>query len=191
MPFSDDTVLMEPICDKWFQHFIERRLALIRAYERGDLNKKEFLQSNLKDIDNSNVRPFFLADRLEKGIFNYQYYNALAKHYRMEARKVKNRRRNRRDYTHYLSLSEKYYGKKDETILDILKFMNFNDLYGYFIHCRNKDLEDELFEIVFVNYPEFILHSKSKQIYETLCDHNVFHEDKKRSIIDNYINDSY
>ena len=191
MPFSDDIVLVEPICDKWFQHFIERRLALIRAYERGDLNKKEFLQSNLKDIDNSNVRPFFLVDRLEKGIFNYQYYNALAKHYRMEARKVKNRRRNRRDYTHYLSLSEKYYGKKDETILDILKFMNFNDLYGYFIHCRNKNLEDELFEIVFVNYPEFILHSKSKQIYETLCDHNVFHEDKKRSIIDNYTTDSY
>ena len=128
---------------------------------------------------------------MEKGIFNYQYYNALAKHYRMEARKVKNRRRNRRDYTQYLSLSEKYYGKKDETNLHILKFMNFNDLYGYFIHCRNKNLEDELFEIVFVNYPEFILHSKSKQIYETLCDHNVFHEDKKRSIIDNYINDSY
>lgn len=104
---------------------------------------------------------------------------------------MKHCRRSKRDYTHYLSLAEKYYGKKDETILDILKFMNYDDLYGYFIHCQNKKLEDQLFEIVFVDYPEYILHSKSKRIYEILCDHNVFHKEKKRSIIDSYINDSY
>lgn len=56
--------------------------------------------------------PLFLIDRLEKGIFNYQYYNALAKSYRMEARRVKRMQKSNRAYCRSLSLAEKYYGKK-------------------------------------------------------------------------------
>ncbi|MDD7363739.1 MAG: DUF6648 family protein [Peptoniphilus sp.] len=192
MHSSDHQALtMEPVCEKWFQHFMERRRALICAYERGDLNKREFLQSNLKDLDNSNVRPFLVIDRLEKGIFNYQYFNALAKRYRMEARHAKRRDKSNREYCHCLSLAEKYYGKKDDTILEILEFMNYQNLHAYHVHCRDKNLQDQLFEIVFIEYPEFILHSKSKEIYEKLCKHDVFIKEKKQSKIDGYINDPY
>ncbi|MDY3118021.1 MAG: DUF6648 family protein [Peptoniphilus sp.] len=189
--YDDDRLTMEPICDKWFQHFMERRSALIRAYERGDLNKKEFLQTNLKDVYNSNVRPFLRIDRLEKGIFNYQYYNALAKGYRMEARRLKRRQKCNREYSRCLSLAEKYYGKKDDTILEILEFVNYSNVYGYYVHCDGKNLQDRLFEIVFIEYPEYILHSTSKAIYQGLVKHHVFMEKKKRSKIDTYINDRY
>lgn len=189
--YDDDSMTMEPICDKWFQHFMERRSALIRAYERGDLNKKEFLQTNLKDMHSSNVRPFFLIDRLEKGIFNYQYYNALAKSYRMEARRVKRMQKSNREYCRSLSLAEKYYGRKDDTILEILDFVDYKNVYGYFVHCDGKKLQDRLFEIVFIEYPEYILHSTSKRVYEALVDRGVFMEEKKRSKIDTYINDRY
>lgn len=189
--FDDDGLKMEPICDKWFRHFMERRSALIRAYERGDLNKKEFLQSNLKDMHNSNVRPFLLIDRLEKGIFNYQYYNALAKSYRMEARRLKGRQKCNREYSRCLSMAEKYYGKKDETILEILNFVDCKNVYAYFVHCDGKKLQDRLFEIVFIEYPEYILHSTSREIYRYLLDRNSFKEEKMRSKIDMYINDRY
>lgn len=170
---------------------MERRHALIRAYERGDLSKKEFLQSNLKDLDNSNIRPFLIIDRLEKGIFNYQYFNALAKRYRMEARKVRRNRKGHREYSRCLSLAEKYYGKKDKTILEILEFVDYENLSAYHVHCQDKKLQDRLFEIVFLNYPEYILHSKSDAIYEKLCEHRVFMREKKQSKIDSYINDPY
>lgn len=189
--YDEDTWIMEPVCDKWFQHFIQRRSELIHAYERGDLSKKEFLQTNLKDMYNSNVRPFLVIDRLEKGIFNYQYYNAMAKGYRMEANRLKGRPKSNRDYSRCLSMAEKYYGKKDETILEILSFVEFKNIYGYFVHCNGKNLQGRLFEIVFLEYPEYILHSTSQTIYRRLVEHQVFMEQRKRSRIDNYINDRY
>ncbi|VEJ35481.1 Uncharacterised protein [Aedoeadaptatus ivorii] len=182
---------MEPVCDKWFEHFLERRNALIAAYERGDLDKKEFLECNLRDLNNSNVRPFLVIDRLEKGIFNYQYFNALAKSYRMEARKARIKPRSNRKYCRCLSLANKYYGKKDETILEILEFMEFREVYGYFVHCAGKNLDGRLFEIVFPAYPEFILHSTSKKIYDALLRNEAFLEETLRSKIESYINDRY
>ena len=104
---------------------------------------------------------------------------------------MKGRQKCNREYSRCLSLTEKYYGKKDDTILEILKFVDCKNVYAYFVHCDGKKLQDRLFEIVFIEYPEYILHSTSRRVYRYLLDRDIFMEEKMRSKIDMYINDRY
>ena len=62
-----------------FEVFFEKRHSLIIQFNNGDLTKKEFLQENFNFITSLNIKPFIKIDSFEKGMFNYQYYNSLAK----------------------------------------------------------------------------------------------------------------
>lgn len=183
--------LLEPIREDWFQHFIERRSSLIESYELGEIDKKEFLKKNIQDLHNRNLRPFLIIDRIEKAIFNYQYYNAMAKHYLILAKEIKYNKRKNKQYCNFLSLADKHYHLKDQTILDALEFSEYKNINAYFIRCNSKDLENSLYEIVFKKENHVIFHSKSKKILQRLREKSLLDDDLKVSLIESYINDKY
>lgn len=174
-----------------FEQFMEHRSFLIMKYSNGDISKREFLQYNYDYFVSVNARPYIKIDSYEKGMYNYQYFNGMAKYYRMLAREVKNTKKHSKYYNYYLNLGNKYYDNKDDTALDILKFLEFKNVECYFIKCDSQALEDVLYEIVLKDKTEAIFHSKSENLLCKLKDKGVFYPDKRESLIAEYINEKY
>lgn len=174
-----------------FEDFFEHRSFLIMQYTNGDLSKREFLNKNFEYFVCNNAKPYIKIDSYEKGMYNYQYYNVMAKYYRMLSKEVRNTKKHNRYYNYYLNLVKNYYHKKDESVLNILKICNFENVDAYFIKCDSKALKNELYEIVLYDKKEAIFHSKSKWLLEILQREKIFCPEMKRSIIDEYINERY
>ena len=166
------------------KYFLYRQ-GLINQYVKGDMTKAEYLERNLDAVLSLNIKPFQNIDSVDKGLFNYQYYNAMAKHTRL--------RQSGEDYEIRKEIQEQvdyYYQKKDKATLMVLKLMDFQNISAYFIHCRSKQLKGKLFEII-INRYEMILHSQSPVILNRLREERVFMEETRTSLIDGYINQKY
>ncbi|WP_073183372.1 DUF6648 family protein [Anaerosphaera aminiphila] len=174
-----------------FEDFFEHRSFLINKYSNGNITKREFLKYNYDYFISVNARPFLKIDSYEKGLFNYQYYNGMAKYYKMLAKEVKNTKKHSRYYNYYLNLGNKYYDGKDESALAILKLQDFEDVQSYFIKCDSDYLKDSLYEIVLENKTEAIFHSKAEWLLKILKEKKVFDSDVKTSLIEEYINEKY
>lgn len=174
-----------------FDRFFERRSYLIMQYTNGDISKREFLVSNYNYFISENVKPFIKVDSYEKGMYNYQYYNGMAKYYRMLAKEVRYSNKHNKYYNYYLNLGNKYYHQKDNSILSILKIQNFSNVDSYFIKCDSDKLENNLYEIVLGDKKEAIFHSMSKWLLDILKENHVFCDKKRKSLIDEYINERY
>ena len=61
------------------QKYFKYRQSLIDQYAKGDMTKREYLQKNYEAVVYGDIGPFRNMDTVEKALFNYQYYNALAK----------------------------------------------------------------------------------------------------------------
>ena len=168
--------------EKYFAY----RQGLIDQYVKGDMTKQEYLGYNLDAVLGLNIKPFKNVDTLEKGLFNYQYYNAMAKDARIQ----------RSYYDNYelkkevLEQSEYYYMKKDSATMKVLKILDFKEVSAYFINVRSNHLKNRLFEII-VNKYEMVLHSQSEAILNKLREERVFTEGTRTSVIDGYINQKY
>ncbi|MBC7088316.1 MAG: hypothetical protein H5T96_07595 [Tissierellales bacterium] len=174
-----------------FDIFFENRSSLILKYENGDISKKEFLENNYLFVKSMRLNPFLKVDSFEKGMYNYQYYNVLAKYYKMLSKEIKGNKKQIKSYVTYLNKANNYYHLKDNTILEILKLINFNGAIAYFIQCESKSLSDKLYEIVLLDYKEAIFHSKATWLLEILMAEGIFDVQKRKSIIDEYINEKY
>ncbi|RKD31578.1 hypothetical protein BET03_12350 [Thermohalobacter berrensis] len=174
-----------------FDKFFNQRDALIIQYMNGDITKREFLQLNFDYIQRLRIEPFTKIDSYEKGMYNYQYYNMMAKYYSMMASDVKKRNKHAKYYNTYLSKSSYFYRQKDKSTLKLLKHLNFENIDAYFIKVRSKYLRNKLYEIVLKDYDNAILHSKSKWLLRILREEGVFTEGVKESLIDEYINEKY
>lgn|SRR5690625_2879958 len=174
-----------------FDDFFEQRSYLIFQFEGGEISKKEFLEQNYNLVRKTNIRPFLRIDSYEKGMFNYQYYNVLAKYHNMLAKETKNTRRHKRYYPYYLNKGNNYYHEKDKAALGLLKHLKFKGIEAYYIDVESRVLKDELYEIVLLDYKEAIFHSKSKWLLDILREEGVFIEGVKTSLIDEYINEKY
>lgn len=173
----------------WFKRFLKIRSELIAAYENGTISKREFLRKNVNFFNETNMRPFFTVNSLEKGIFNYQYYNSLAKRYYILARQKKYV--DKRRYNHYLNLCTKHYDLKDRTILAILEYIDYDPIEAYYIETDSKELQNKLYEIILLNQKEAIFHSKANWLKQRLIEKGKFKEGIYPSIIDGYINEKY
>ncbi len=174
-----------------FERFFDNRSSLILQYGNGDLSKREFLEQNFDLVRKSNLRPFLRVDTYEKGMFNYQYYNVLAKYYTMLAKEIRDTRKHNKYYTYYFNKGNNYYHEKDKAALNILKLIAFKGVEAYFVKVESKFLKDKLYEIVLLDYKEAIFHSKAKWLLDILREEKVFIEEKKTSLIDSYINETY
>ena len=167
------------------QKYFNYRQALIDQYIKGDMTKREYLQRNLDAVLSLGIKPFKHIDNIDKGLFNYQYYNALAKDASMAARSV--------DSENALIYNEKcsyYYSKKDKATMKILELAEFKDVEAYIIRVRSKELKNKLFEIILEN-KNMVLHSMNPAILNKVKEEGVFTEGTRKSVIDGYINHRY
>ncbi|MDY0235159.1 MAG: hypothetical protein RBR71_03990 [Gudongella sp.] len=174
-----------------FETFFENRSALILQYENRDITKREFLEYNYDFVTSMNVKPFLKVDSYEKGMYNYQYYNVLAKYFRMLSMEIKNVKKHQRQYVHYLNKGNNFYNEKDKSALAVLKLIEFKGVESYFVKCESKLLKDKLYEIVLLEYKEAIFHSKAIWLLDILKSEEVFSDKRRISIIDEYINATY
>ena len=174
-----------------FEKFFEHRSSLIMQYNNGDITKREFLEYNYHFMGQLNCGPFQRIDSFEKGMYNYQYYNGMSKYYRMLAKEVKHTKKHNRYYNHYLNLGNNFYREKDQSILELLKFLNYENVHAYIIKVDSKALQDQLYEIVITDRKEAIFQSKAPWLKEILKEEGVFDDEVKTSKISDYINERY
>lgn len=177
----------ENIFDRFFKH----RDSLIIQYKNGDMTKREFLKENFDFVQKIRLKPFTKVDSYEKGIYNYQYYNVLAKYYNMLAAEIRNEEDFNKQCKSYIYKANYYYNEKDKATLKLLRFLEFKNVDAYFIKVESEFLNDKLYEIVLKDYEFAIFHSKSKWLIKILREQGVFSEGKKKSLIDGYINEKY
>lgn len=168
------------------QKYFDYRQALIDQYVKGDMTKKEYLNRNLDAVLALKDEPFKRVDTVEKGLFNYQFFNALAKDACMEAKKYANK-----EYCYiYTEQIDYYYDRKDGATMRILELLDFRGVEAYFIKVKSKELKNKLFEII-LNDNGMILHSTSESILNRLKKENCFSDGIRKSLIDGYINNKY
>ncbi len=176
-----------------FEKFFDNRNFLIKLYENNKITKREFIDLNYDAIRKSSIQPFNKIDSVEKGLYNYQYYNSMAKYYKTLAKELKSvkNKNYKRDKNNFIARSNDYYNKKDITTYKLLKFLNFNGVEAYFVETESKYLKGELYEIVLTDYENIIFHSKSLELLEELRNEGIFTEETYPSIISEYINEYY
>ena len=177
--------------DGIFDRFFNRRSELIIQLANGELSKKEFLEYNYDLVRRANMSPFLRIDNYEMGMYNYQYYNVLAKYFNMLAGEAKDMGKNHRQINDYANRSNNYYNEKDKATVSLLEYLDFKGIDAYYIEMESKSLNGKLYEIVLLDYDKAIFHSKSEWLLDILKEKGVFKNKKKRSIIDNYINETY
>ena len=99
------------------QEYFNYRQALIEQYLKGDMTKREYLAQNFQAVLNLKDKPFKNVDSVDKGLFNYQFYNAMAKQAKSESQNYYNRE----IANSYIDKSNYYYGLKDKSTLKILE----------------------------------------------------------------------
>ncbi|MFP4698520.1 MAG: DUF6648 family protein [Eubacteriales bacterium] len=169
--------------------FFEHRENLIFQYKKGDLTKDEFIEENYNYIISMDAKPFKKIDYMNKAIFNYQYYNALAKYYQKKAHYLPNH--NLKQKQIFFDNTNYYYKKKDNTTIQTLKLIDYKNVRAYCVKVKSSNLKNKLFEIVFDDYENLIFHSTSPFIKERLIEEGVFQNTKKTSVIDSYINQKF
>lgn len=171
-----------------FEQFLLNRKSLIDQYTKGDLTKEEFIEANYRCITSLDIKPFQKIDNVKKAIYNYQYYNVLAKYYQKKAHDLNKKNVAREDF---LELSNHFYSKKDDVTLKLLKLLDFIGIEAYFVKVRSQNLKKKLFEIILKDYDNVILHSKNEAILNMLIKENAFTNEERRSLVDGYINQKY
>ncbi|MGI6777941.1 MAG: DUF6648 family protein [Acetivibrionales bacterium] len=171
-----------------FEQFFMNRQSLIEQYKKGDLSKEEFIEENYRSINSLNIKPFRRIDNVKKGLYNYQYYNVIAKYYQRKAHALDNNHESRQDF---LELSDYFYSKKDKATEMLLKHLDFSGIEAYYVKVKSPNLKKKLFEIVLKDYDNVILHSKNKAILDMLQKENNFVDQERESLIDSYINQKY
>lgn len=174
-----------------FDEFFENRDMLIIQHMNGDINKKEYLELNYKYMLGNNIKPFQRIDSFEKGLYNYQYFNMMAKYHRMIAQDIKDKGKHISYYSKYLNEADYYYNEKDKTTFRLLRFLQYENVESYYIKMESSLLEGKLYEILLKDYEFAVLHSKSLWLLEVLKKENVFANERKKSVIDYYVNQRY
>ncbi len=165
------------------QKYFNYRQALIDQYVKGDMTKREYLDKNLDAVLSLNIKPFKNADTVDKALFNYQYYNAMAKDCKMCAYG---------DYEYqFQEQTDYFYAQKDKATMRVLQLLDYTGVRAYYISVRSKELKNKLFEIVLTEYNNVILHSTNESIRNRLIEEGCFENGTKKSLIDYYINHRY
>ncbi|HOQ00171.1 MAG TPA: hypothetical protein PK604_04935 [Acetivibrio clariflavus] len=171
-----------------FEEFLLNRNSLIEQYSKGDLSKDEFIEANFRCINALNIKPFKKIDNVKKALYNYQYYNVLAKYYQKRAHDLSKNNQAREDF---LEQSNYYYSKKDDVTMKLLTLIDFKGVESYFVKVKSPKLKKKLFEIVLTDYDNIILHSINESILNRLKQENVFINEERESLVDSYINQKY
>lgn len=161
-------------------NFLLLRSKIINELDKGNLDKKAFLFENYMLLQRLNMKPYPNANTIEKCIYNYQYYNTMAKYLKAFP--------NKRDS---YDTADNYYKKKDMTIISLLKNNELGEIIAYPLLLNSNKLNLRLFEIVLLDYELVILHSLNEEVKKLLIELGSYEKDARISKINDYVNRSY
>ena len=173
---------------KKLEHFFKKRNDLIFELSEGKIDKISFLEKNYELIQNLNMKPLLNISTLEEGMYNYQYYNILAKFFKQKSILYSNNKKKQKKYNENLMKSNNYYAEKDKYLLRMIDFLDENSTEAYFIDMNSKRLNNSLFEIVVKDVEFAIFHSMNIEILQKLKEKNIFVNEIRISKIDDYVN---
>ena len=176
---------------KLLDEFFKTRNELIDDYTGGKLSKTELIDANYKYITELDLKPF--ENRIncfKMGIYNYQYFNMLAKYCNMKAEELKFW--NYEESKEYKTKEDQYYDLKDQSTMQCLEFVGYENVDAYFLELNSVRLtRSQLFEVVFRDYDKAIFHSCNERVLRQLRINGVFSSTRRKSIIDGYVNSKY
>ena len=173
---------------KQFETFRKESIDLL---EESKVDKETFLSKNLSFLEKLNLKPFTTINTVNEALYNYHYYNLLAKKSNLDAQKVIHNVRKKKIYIKYINQRENYYHLKDMATLRLIEILKYENIESYYIILKSNRLKGEIFEIYVKNMYQAILHSKSKLNWEKLKEHEVFVDEERQSLIDSYVNKTY
>ena len=173
---------------KQLETFFKKRNDLIFELSEGKIDKISFLEKNYELIQNLNMKPLLNISTLEEGMYNYQYYNILAKLFKQKSILYSNNKKKQKKYNENLMKSNNYYAEKDKYLLRMIDFLDENSTEAYFIDMNSKRLNNSLFEIVVKDVEFAIFHSMNIEILQKLKEKNIFVNEIRISKIDDYVN---
>lgn len=177
--------------DNIFQRFFKEREGLIQQFKKGDISKKEYIEEGYYSLQRLDIKPFMRIDSFEKAIYNYQYYNTMAKFYYLRAQENKKYGKHPEEIKEMLKKVDEFYYKKDQATLKAVEMKDYYGVEAYYIQVTSQYLKRKLYEIVFDDHPEVILHSTSQWLLNRFQDEGIFSEGVRRSLIANYVNEKY
>ena len=83
---------------KQLEIFFKRRNELIKELSIRKIDKLSFLEKNYELIQNLNMKPLLNISTLEEGMYNYQYYNILAKFFKQKSILYSNNKKKQKKY---------------------------------------------------------------------------------------------
>ena len=173
---------------KQLEIFFKRRNELIKELSIRKIDKLSFLEKNYELIQNLNMKPLLNISSLEEGMYNYQYYNILAKFFKQKSILYSNNKKKQKKYNENLMKSNNYYAEKDKYLLKMIDFLDEKTTESYFIDMNSKRLNNSLFEIVVKDIDFAIFHSMNIEILQKLKEKNIFIDEIRISKINDYVN---
>ena len=141
-------MLKQKLEDQMFEKFFFNRDDLINRYATGSMSKTEFIELNYKFITDLKLKPFEgKLDDYKKCIFNYQYYNILAKYCNLKAQDLEFY--DPKQSRSYKKEEFEYYKLKDSATQAMLECVEYQNVEAYLLKLNSKRLSGELFEVVF------------------------------------------
>ncbi|OPL09047.1 MAG: hypothetical protein AVO33_00890 [delta proteobacterium ML8_F1] len=171
------------------KEFFNHRERLIASLEKGEIDKASFIRENYNFFLSEEHGPYDNPQTFEEGLYNYQYYNTVAKYLRIQARELK--------YTDPFVAAankkeaQKLYRMKEEVTLVLLRLYSDGPVEAYYIPMASKTLGGKLFEIHFKDLDKVILHSMDPRVLKLLRKRGVFDTSVRKSLIEAYINSLY
>lgn len=174
-----------------FEKFKEKRESLIVMLKNGDISKTEYIEESYYYICDHGVKPFKIVDNFNKAVFNYQYYNMMAKYSKLKAKEIEYYGKHERLGREHRGRVNDYYHQKNRMVLKAVELLDFQGVEAYFIKVRSQNLKEKLFEVVFHEHPSVVFHSKGEWLRKRLEEEGIFQPVRKNSIIESYVNERY
>ena len=171
------------------EEFMEKRTFLIDQLDAEKISKTQFIEENFLLIDRLSMVPFRHVVNYEQALYNYHYYNHLAKYWNNMAQEQK--RKNQKKYQKAWNKSRNYYAEKDKSIRNMMQLQDMSQVEAYFISMHSKKLQNNLVEIVLKDKKQCILHTMNPEIISILNGCGVLEEKERKSLIDSYVNTGY
>lgn len=168
--------------------FLKKRAELIRALSSGGLDKTAFLEANEALVQGLNLKPFGQMKTYEEALFNYQYYNLLAK---KAQKQVQDYIKTGRKPSKHLVRVQGYYTAKDRATAAIIDMLPDEKIKAYALKTRSRRLNQRLIEIVAEEREYAIFHSMNAGIKKSLIERGCFEETCQDSKISDYVNAFY
>lgn len=171
--------------------FLRHRDDMIDRLEQGVLDKTGFIEDTYSYIMNNGLKPVRIVkhDCMRTGLYNYQFFNTLAKQSLIQSDACRYRDRNQSQELY--RKGHDCYVKKEQALRELLECLDYEGVEAYFLEMDSRDLEGELFEIIIPSYDRAVFHSKDLLTLSRLRRNGVFIEEKRPSVISKYINRKY